>query len=38
MREVASTNVVLGHLLLEITGKEFGKEKAQIDCFDKSYI
>ena len=38
IKEVGSTDIALGHLQLEITGKKLGKEKAQFDCFDRSYI
>ena len=37
-REVGSTDVALGHLLLEATGKRLGEEEAQLDCFDGSCI
>ena len=38
MREVGSTNITLGYLSLEATGKRLGEEEAQFNCFDKSYI
>ena len=38
MKEVGSINVALKHLLSEATSKRHGEEKAQFDCFDKSYI
>ena len=38
IREVNKTDIVLGHLLLEVIGKRLGEEKAQFDCFDKFYI
>ena len=37
-REVSSTNVTLGYLPLEATGKRLGEEKAQFDCLDGSCI
>ena len=37
-REVGSTNVDLGHSLLEATGKRLDEEEAQFDCFDRSCI
>ena len=37
-REVDSTNVALGYLILETTGKRLGEEKVLFDCFDKSWI
>ena len=37
-REVSSIDVNLGHSLLKAIGKELGKEEAQLDCFDRSYI
>ena len=37
-REVSSINVTLGHLLLKVTSKRFGKEEAYFDYFDRSYI
>ena len=38
IREVDSTNVVEGHLLLGPIDKEFDKKETQFDCFDGSYI
>ena len=38
MREVSSINVVLEHLPLKATGKRFGEEEAQFNCFDGSCI
>ena len=37
-KKVNSTDVILGHLLLKITGKKLGKEEAQFNYFDRSYI
>ena len=37
-REAGSTNIILGHLLLEATGKSLGDEKALLDFFDGSKI
>ena len=38
MREVSSTNIALGYLLLEATGKGLGEEEAHFDCFNGSCI
>ena len=38
IREIGSTIIVLGHSPLEVTSKKLGEEKAQFNCFDKSYI
>ena len=38
MREVGNTNVTLEYLPLEAIDKKLGKEEAQFDCFDRSYI
>ena len=37
-RETGNINITLGHLLLEATGKRFGKEKAQFNYFNRFYI
>ena len=37
-REVDSTDIALRHSPLEATGKRFGEEEAQFDCFDGSCI
>ena len=38
IREVGSTNIALGYLPSEVTGKRLDKKEAQFDCFDKSCI
>ena len=37
-KEVNSTNIALGHLLLKTTSKRLDKEKAHFNCFNKSCI
>ena len=37
MREVDSTNIALGHLLLEAIDKKLDKKEALFNCFDKSW-
>ena len=38
MKEVGSTNVVLGHSPSRATGKGLNEEEALLDCFDGSWI
>ena len=38
LREIGSTSIVLGHLLLEAIDKRLDEEKTHFDCFDKFYI
>ena len=38
MREISNIIVALGHLSLEVTGKELGKEEVNFNCFDRFCI
>ena len=38
IKKTGSTNIILGHLLLEIINKRLGKKKAQFNYFNKFYI
>ena len=37
-KKIDSTNIVLGHSLLKVTGKKFGEKKALFDDFVKLCI
>ena len=38
IKEGDSTDIALGHSLIEITSKKLGKKEAQFNYFDRSYI
>ena len=37
-KEAGSINIILGHLLIKVTGKKLSKKKAQFNYFDGSCI
>ena len=38
IQKVGSINIILKHLLLEITNKKLSKKKLKFDCYNKSCI
>ena len=37
-KEIGSTNITLGHSLLEAASKRLDEEETQFDSYDRSYI